>query len=124
MSLFTDGYSSFSVLDLPSTQTFYGDVLGLRTEERDAMLVLHLPGGAEAVAYPKGEAHQPATFTVLNLVVDHVPAAVAELSDRGVLFERYDSEHVDEHGVYRGIGPLFAWFKDPSGNVLAVCEKD
>lgn len=36
--------------------------------------------------------------------------------------ERYDSEHVDEHGVYRGIGPLFAWFKAP-GNVLAVCEK-
>ncbi|MFF0401956.1 VOC family protein [Streptomyces sp. NPDC005248] len=57
-------------------------------------------------------------------MADDVPAAVAELSDRGVLFERYDSEHVDEHGVYRGFGPLFAWFKDPSGNVLAVCEKD
>jgi catechol 2,3-dioxygenase-like lactoylglutathione lyase family enzyme len=124
MSIFTNAYSSFSVLDLPSTQAFYRDVLGLQTEERDAMLVLHLPGGAEAVAYPKGEAHQPATFTVLNLVVDDVPAAVVELRDRGVVFERYHSEHVDEHGVYRGIGPVFAWCKDPSGNVLAVCEKD
>ncbi|MFE9790047.1 VOC family protein [Nocardia salmonicida] len=73
MSLFTDGYCSFSVLDLPSTQAFYGEVLGLPNEERDAMLTLHLPGGARAVAYPKGQAHQPATFTVLNFVVGDVP---------------------------------------------------
>jgi len=28
----------------------------------------------------------------------------------------------DEKGIFRGGGPLIAWFKDPAGNVLAVLE--
>jgi len=28
----------------------------------------------------------------------------------------------DEHGIFRGGGPLIAWFTDPAGNVIAVLE--
>jgi hypothetical protein len=28
----------------------------------------------------------------------------------------------DETGVFRGGGPLIAWFKDPAGNVVSVVE--
>lgn len=33
------------------------------------MLQLHLPAGGSVLIYPKGAAHQPASFTVLNFPV-------------------------------------------------------
>ncbi len=59
----TDAYSSFTVTDLESTRTFYQVVLGLQVEDRDAMLTIHLPGGASTVAYASRN-HQPARFTI------------------------------------------------------------
>jgi hypothetical protein len=66
----------------------------------------------------------PATYTVLNFPVDDVEATVANLTDRGVLFERYEGtpSATDEKGIFRGGGPLIAWFTDPAGNVLSVIE--
>jgi hypothetical protein len=29
---------------------------------------------------------------------------------------------MDEKGIFRGGGPLIAWFTDPAGNVLSVIE--
>ena len=48
----------------------------------------------------------------------------ADLAARGVQFERYDamSADQDERGIFRGGGPLIAWFTDPSGNVLSVLQ--
>src|SRR3954466_6863933 len=72
----TDAYSSFTVTDLESIRTFHHDVLGLQVEDRDAMLTIRLPGGASAVAYAS-RSHQPARFTILNIVVPDLPSAVA-----------------------------------------------
>jgi len=123
--LATDAYSSFTVTDLESTRAFYGGVLKLSVEDRDGMLTIHLPGGAETVAYATPR-HKPAQFTILNLVVPDLPAAVSELTGRGVTFARYEGTPVetDADGIYRASGPWFAWFTDPSGNVLALCERE
>jgi len=120
----TDSYSSFTITDLESTRAFYRDVLGLEVEDRDAMLTIHLPGGGQAVAYPS-PSHRPASFTILNIVVADLPASVSELTGRGASFERYEGTAVqtDPDGIYRTNGPWFAWFADPSGNVLALCER-
>ncbi|WP_328638289.1 VOC family protein [Streptomyces canus] len=61
---------------------------------------------------------------LLNIVVPDLPSTVADLTRRGVDFERYDGVQIDSDGIYRANGPWFAWFTDPSGNVLAVCERD
>ena len=77
--------------------------------------------------YPKGD-HQPATFTILNFVVDDIDAAVDDLTDRGVGFEHYEQggTKTDPKGIARGkalnMGPDIAWFKDPAGNFLSVIE--
>ena len=49
---------------------------------------------------------------------------MAWLSGRGVEFERYEGTamETDETGIFRGGGPLIAWFTDPAGNVLSVVE--
>ena len=113
-------FSGFSVADIPAAKAFYSDVVGLGVEEADGMLHLDLGGGHRVLVYPKGEAHSPASFTVLNLPVDDVSAAVRELAGRGVTFERYDGMPQDDDGVMKGNGPDIAWFTDPSGNVLSV----
>jgi len=36
-------------------------------------------------------------------------------------FERYEGAiKTDAKGIFRGGGPLIAWFKDPAGNILSV----
>ncbi len=43
---------------------------------------------------------------------------------RGVRFEHYEGElKTDAKGIFRGGGPLIAWFKDPAGNILSVLEE-
>jgi hypothetical protein len=71
--------------------------------------------------YPKPN-HEPATFTVLNFPVSDVESAVDDLTARGVTFQRYDGFDQDAKGIFRGGGPLIAWFTDPAGNVLSVVE--
>lgn len=117
-------FSSFSVGDTGAARAFYADVLGLPVavdEEMGGLLRLALPGGHEVLVYPKDD-HVPAAFTVLNLVVADVVAALDELARSGVEPERYEGFGQDERGVARGAGPAIAWFTDPAGNVLSVVE--
>jgi catechol 2,3-dioxygenase-like lactoylglutathione lyase family enzyme len=117
-------FSGFSVDDIPRAKQFYTETLGLDVREENDILTLSLGGGATAIAYPKGDQHEPASFTILNFPVPDVEAAVRDLIDRGVTFEHYEGTEVetDELGVFRGEGPLIAWFKDPAGNVLSVIQ--
>ena len=118
-------FSGFSVNDLAKAKEFYTQTLGLKVVEEGVGLRLHLPGGGTAFAYPKDD-HQPATFTLLDFVVDDIDEAVDELKSRGVSFDRFAGMPQDEKGIMRGIshnmGPDIAWFKDPAGNVLAVLQ--
>jgi len=118
-------FSGFSVNDLAKAKTFYAEILGLEVVNDGPGLRLHLPGGGSVLAYPKDN-HQPATFTILNLVVDDIDAAVDELTGRGVKFEHYEGVPIDKKGVLRGrslnMGPDIAWFQDPAGNILAVLQ--
>jgi len=115
-------FSGFSVDDIPEAKRFYAETLGLKVAEENGMLTLHLAGGTDVLVYPKPN-HVPATFTILNFAVEDVEAAVDELSSHGVNFPDFDGLEVDEKGIFRGGGPLIAWFTDPAGNILSVLEE-
>jgi hypothetical protein len=87
-------------------------------------LSLHLAGGTTVLIYAKPN-HSPATFTILNFPVDSVDKTVDDLTKRGVRFEIYNEPNLktDERGVFRGGGPVIAWFKDPAGNILSILEQ-
>src|SRR5436305_3644759 len=84
----TSAFTGFSVNDLDQAQAFYSQTLGLKVERQGVGLGLDLPGGGRVFMYHKHD-HQPATFTILDFVVDHIDDAVDELTRRGVQFERY-----------------------------------
>ena len=117
-------FSSFSVNDMAQAKAFYGQTLGLSVADGEmGILELTMPEGHKVMVYPKDN-HEAATFTVLNLVVDDVDAAVDELNAAGVRTKIYDDPNLptDEKGIARGMGPDIAWFKDPAGNVISVIK--
>jgi catechol 2,3-dioxygenase-like lactoylglutathione lyase family enzyme len=115
----TQAFSGFSVEDIPAAKAFYTDVLGLAVTEENGMLSLQIGAGKHVLVYPKPN-HEPATFTVLNFPVGDIEATVDQLRGQGVEFEQYPN--VDDKGIFRGEGPLIAWFKDPAGNIMSVLQ--
>ena len=87
----TKAFSSFSYDDLKQAKEFYGPTLGLDVKETEEGLDLSLAGGGSVFIYPKPN-HEPATFTVLNFLVDNIEQSVDALGILGVLFERYEGE--------------------------------
>jgi len=120
----TKAFSSFSVKDLNEAKKFYGQTLGLEVSGSDEGLILQTKGGIDVFIYPKPD-HTPATFTVLNFVVDDVDRAVDELTKMGVRFQIYDKGELktDDRGIFQD-KPKIAWFKDPAGNFLSILEND
>ena len=117
-------FSGIAVKDVAEAKRFFGEVLGLAVDDGEmGMLVLRPGSGHPILVYPKPD-HVPASYTVLNFPVDDVAATVASLTERGVEFEHYEGTQVqtDDDGVFRGGGPLIAWFTDPSGNVMSVIQ--
>jgi catechol 2,3-dioxygenase-like lactoylglutathione lyase family enzyme len=123
--MFTDtkAFSGFAVDDIDAAREFYGQTLGIRTSEEHGLMTLHLGGDRPTLVYPK-PGHTPADYTILNFPVDDIDAAVDELAERGVRFERYKGMGQDERGIMRDQGPPIAWFRDPAGNVLSVLQLD
>jgi predicted enzyme related to lactoylglutathione lyase len=121
----TKAFSGFSVSDQAAAKKFYSQTLGLDVSEDSMGLKLKIGGGNDIFVYPK-EDHTPASYTILNFPVDDIDQAVDALANKGVTFEHYENM-TDEKGIARGIahhmGPDIAWFKDPSGNILAVLQQ-
>lgn len=123
-------FSSFAVKDVDTARTFYGSKLGLDVRTgKMGELEIHGRTGESVFVYPKPD-HKPAAFTVLNLRVRDIDEAVDGLIDAGIQPEQYNGENgirTDSKGVARadkngGKGPNIAWFRDPSGNILAVMD--
>lgn len=122
-----DAFPGFSVDDIAAAREFYGTTLGLPvTEQMSDALRIGLPSGQGVFVYPKPN-HEPASFTVLNLVVEDIDRAVDELNAAGVVTKIYtapDDFGTDDRGIARGSvtgeGPDIAWFTDPAGNVISV----
>ena len=120
-------FSGYSVDNIEAAREFYASLLGLNVAQDEMGLQLRLKN-QHVFIYEKPD-HQPATFTVLNFIVDHINDAVDKLKANGVVFERYDNlpAEQDERGVLRGLaagmGSDIAWFKDPAGNVLSILQE-
>jgi catechol-2,3-dioxygenase len=117
-------FSGFSVDDIGKAKEFYSNTLGLDVSpEAMGLIKINLAGVTAIVVYPKPN-HKPATFTILNFPVADIEESVKELSGKGVQFEKYGEPiKTDENGIFRGGGPLIAWFKDPAGNILSVIQQ-
>ena len=122
MLKYNNAISFVAMLDRDTARRFYADVPGVPlVSDEPFALVFDLNGRMLRVA--KAEVLTPARHTVLGWEVEDIASKVAELRDRGVVFERYDGMTQDELGIWTSpSGARVAWFKDPDGNNLSLTE--
>jgi catechol 2,3-dioxygenase-like lactoylglutathione lyase family enzyme len=106
--------------DFRRARRFYATTLGLRLGTKDAFALVFDSGGV-AIRVVKAGKFTPARFTIMGWRVKDIRESVAELRDRGIIFERYEDMKQDRAGIWTAPGGTeVAWFKDPDGNVLSL----
>ncbi len=107
--------------DAERAKRFYQGTLGLNLISEDPFAVVFDVHGTMLRVTTVPELN-PAKFTVLGWQVADIAAAVRDLQQAGVKFERYDFPQ-DELGIWSApSGARVAWFKDPDGNVLSLSQ--
>jgi catechol 2,3-dioxygenase-like lactoylglutathione lyase family enzyme len=109
--------------DIARARDFYRDKLGLEPDNPDAEdnLQYSCGGGTGFLLYQTPNAGT-AKNTQIGWAVDDLPAAVAELRAKGVVFEEYDFPGLKtENGIAATPdGSTAAWFLDTEGNILSL----
>jgi catechol 2,3-dioxygenase-like lactoylglutathione lyase family enzyme len=109
------------VRDLARARRFYEEKVGLEPGEEIAGGLVYRCGGAPIFMYvSQGAGTSRASQAFWS--VDDVPAEVAALRARGVVFEDYDRPEVK---TVDGMLPdrSAAWFKDSEGNIMAIIRR-
>jgi len=113
---------TLAVKDLDAAKKFYGEVLGLEQINEGPAGVTYKSGSGRILVYPSEYAGtNQATYA--GWTVSDIEAVVDELKGKGVEFEHYDNlgGPMELQGDLHVAGEFkSAWFKDPSGNILAI----
>ena len=108
--------------DAARARHFYEDILGLRFVSDDSFAIVMDANGTMVRIVRVGE-FSPAPFTILGWQVEDIHAKVAELSSKGVQFNRYPWFEQSADGVWTAPGGAkVAWFPDPDGNTLSLSQ--
>jgi catechol 2,3-dioxygenase-like lactoylglutathione lyase family enzyme len=111
------------VKDLDRARRFYEE--GLRLQPLGARpdgKFIYRCGGTEIALFPKPDGTK-AEHTAISFAVTDIRAAIADLEQRGVVFDDYDLPGLKtvDHVCLLG-SEKAAWFRDPEGNVLCLHE--
>jgi predicted enzyme related to lactoylglutathione lyase len=109
--------------DVARARRFYEQNVGLIAREEVAGGVVYECGsGSWIFLYPSGGAGTSQASQAF-WQVDDLAAEVAELRQRGVVFEEYDLPGLKTvNGIATGGGTKAAWFKDTEGNIMALIQ--
>jgi len=112
-----------SIVDVERAKAFYRDTLGLRLVLEEPPFALVFDANGIMVRLGMAKELPPAHGTVLGWQVPDIEAAVRDLGQAGVRFERFEKLKQDHLGVWTApIGDKVAWFKDPDGNILSLSQ--
>lgn len=112
-----------TIVDVERAKAFYRDTLGLRLVSEEPPFALVFEANGIMLRLGMGKELPPAHGTVLGWQVPDVAAAVADLTNAGIAFERYGFLKQDELGIWTSpTGAKVAWFQDPDGNILSLSE--
>ncbi len=112
-----------TVVDVDRARTFYRDTLGLRLVIEEPPFALVFDANGIMLRLAMAKERPPVSGTVLGWQVPDASAAVQDLQQAGVTFERYDFLPQDEQAIWTTpTGSKVAWFKDPDGNLLSISE--
>jgi catechol 2,3-dioxygenase-like lactoylglutathione lyase family enzyme len=117
-----DLYATLPARDTERAREFFEAKLGLTPIGEDPAAIHYRSGRTYFDIYPTDAAGYSG-HTLAGWVVDDIEAVVADLRERGVVFEEYDTDGLRTVNGVADLGSeLTAWFKDSEGNVLAIAQ--
>jgi catechol 2,3-dioxygenase-like lactoylglutathione lyase family enzyme len=113
--------------NLAGSQDFYENKVGLKLSSKTIKnhLLFDCGDGTTILVYGRSKGNG-ADHTQVRFWSTDIHKDVAELVERGVVFEEYDMgafKTVNHVVTTAGIGKS-AWFKDPDGNTIAVFQPE
>ena len=108
--------------DLERARRWYEEKLGLTPAKEWPMGLRYRSGSSFFDLYPTQHAGT-AKNTAAGWDVDDLEGVVAELRERGVVFEEYDFPGLRTvNGIAEMDGERAAWFVDSEGNILSISQ--
>jgi predicted enzyme related to lactoylglutathione lyase len=89
-----------NIVDVARAKAFYGDTLGLRLLSEEPPFALVFDANGIMLRLGMAKELPPAHGTVLGWQVPDIAAAIGELQEAGVRFERFGQMKQDELGVW------------------------
>lgn len=116
-------YTVLPVADLERARAFYRDKLGMEaTLDKPGMLAYSGPSGYIFQLYETANVGT-AKNTQMGWSTSDLDGDMAELRERGVVFEEYDFPGLKtENGVAHVGTERAAWFKDSEGNTIVISQ--
>ena len=115
-------YAYIPAKDVARARKFYEETLGFKVKQvRAGGVVYEFGRGTACFLYPTPNAGTSRASQAFWDVED-IEKEVADLTARGVKFEKYDMPGTDEKGILTAGGAKAAWFKDTEGNIMAVIQ--
>jgi len=113
-----------TIVDVDRAKKFYRDTLGLRLLSEEPPYALVFDANGIMLRLRMAKERPLVAGTILGWQVPDASAAVADLEQSGIRFERYEDKlKQDAQGIWTSpTGARVAWFKDPDGNVLSISE--
>ena len=113
--------ATIAVSDIDSAREFYEGKLGLSAMEGGPDEIrIYRCGGDTLLQVYASEHAGTAAGTAASWSVSDFDGVIEELRSKGVEFERYDAPESGEDGVHTYGEHRVVWFKDPTGNTIAV----
>jgi len=112
------------VVDLQRARAFYEETLGFEPSMAHEWGVFYKVGD-NAGLFLYQRAATKADHTEVSFKVDDLEKEMAEMREKGVVFEEYDLPEMGiktVNGVASYDGEKEAWFKDTEGNILSISE--
>jgi catechol 2,3-dioxygenase-like lactoylglutathione lyase family enzyme len=115
-------HTTLPASDLERAKRFFSDQLGLTPSSESASTAFYeLKGGRFEIFLTGGAAS--GGHTQLEWMVDDIEGTVAQLRERGVVFDEYDTPDFKTVGGIATFGTSkVAWFKDSEGNVHSIAQ--
>jgi predicted enzyme related to lactoylglutathione lyase len=118
-----DAVAMLPASDLDRAREFYSDKLKLTAEREIAGAMMYRCGNGSMFFVFQSEGAASGTHTQINFMVADIESEVADLKEREVVFEEYETPGYPAVDGIADIGVAkVAWFKDSEENLLGLLQ--
>lgn len=114
-------YATLPTSDLGRARSFYEETLGFSPERQTPIGVHYRAAGGTLFSVTLSPGAPSGTHTQLGFAVRGIDQEVAELRQRGIVFEQYETPRTEADIASTPAGRA-AWFKDLDGNLIGLIE--